>query len=130
MDDGRDSGAYRLHISVPRRLDFSVGALGEISLPRGRYIYVGSAKRGLRARTERHRRLGTAKQGKLHWHVDYLLIQAESRLTRVERLPGGNECSLARALLARGAAVPVSRFGASDCTEGCPAHLFKLAPQR
>jgi hypothetical protein len=41
-------------------------------------------------------------------------------------VPGGCECGLLdRLLKAPGAAVPVPRFGSSDCRR-CPAHLVAL----
>ena len=46
-----------------------VGALGEVSLEPGWYLYVGSARRHLEARLRRHLR----PEKRRRWHIDYLL---------------------------------------------------------
>lgn len=121
------SGAYLLHLLVPCSLKLTVGALGEVDLPAGRYIYVGSARKGLEARIARHILLSRRKGGKVHWHVDHLLIHPEIKLVCAEAFPGEKECELSRRIsLRKNANVPVLRFGAGDCRSGCPAHLYRM----
>lgn len=96
------------------------GALGDISLPEGYLIYVGSALGpGGLIRVQRH--LSTSNdRRKPHWHIDYLLqdrrisIIASVSTATSKRL----ECFLAEAI--GGACIP--KFGSSDCK--CRSHLF------
>ena len=67
-----NSGLYQLRISLSDKETVDVGRLGRFSFKKGKYIYTGSAKRGLNARIDRHKRNGK----KLHWHIDYLLDRA------------------------------------------------------
>ena len=122
-----NSGAYQLVIRLPRRIEIEAGSLGTQQLKAGTYVYVGSAKRGLRQRVGRHRRLADEKQGRCHWHVDRLLMHPDSRLVRIETFAAGDESSLSHALADQpGVTVPVAHFGATDCQHGCKAHLYRL----
>ncbi len=117
------AGVYLLVLELPRPITLRVGALGRFGFQRGWYVYAGSARRGLRARVERH--LAPAKP--LRWHVDYLTtahgVQRVGALLVAEGT--ASECSLNRAAGALlGGAVPAPGFGASDCRAGCPAHLW------
>jgi len=124
-----DSGAYRLHIVLRRPAIVTAGALGRRRLEPGHYVYVGSARRALSKRVERHRRLAREKQGRRHWHIDGLLLHRFSRLVEAELLPGAEECLLSHALgIQSGVTVPVPGFGATDCRAGCPAHLYRVGP--
>lgn len=107
--------SYQLLIDVARPLRCVVGRLGEFDFPAGRYVYTGSAKRGLDARIARHLR----KHKALRWHIDYLIAAPGVRVVGVARSARG-ECALNRAVHGR---VPVAGFGASDCRAGCGAHL-------
>ena len=92
------------------------------TLPRGRYLYAGSAHGpgGIRARARRHLR----PEKPVHWHVDRLTNAFGVAL--VIACPGGSECALlARARSMPGAGVPAPGFGATDCRT-CPAHLVRL----
>jgi Uri superfamily endonuclease len=93
-----------------------IGAKGVFSFPAGWYVYTGSAKRGLRARIERHLR----SEKKMRWHIDYLLRRA--RTLEVLTFTDRTECELAALLFARGGRIIVPRFGSSDCR--CPSHLL------
>ena len=114
-----DGGCYLLLLELPERCRIAVGSLGEVDFPKGHYVYVGSARRNLSARVERHRRLRKT----LHWHVDHL--RAACRL--VAALPvmtaDDLECDLARAV-GEAACGATPRFGSSDCA--CPSHLFRF----
>jgi Uri superfamily endonuclease len=120
-------GAYVLHIRLLSSSTMLCGGLGAQMLPRGRYLYVGSARAGLGARVARHRRLATSKKGKVHWHVDYLLIHPQSRLVKTVTLPGIEECAVSKEIAEQaGVVVPIPRFGASDCRSDCDAHLYRI----
>ncbi len=124
----RAGGAYLLHIRLLRTLRLKIGALGEHLAPAGHYVYIGSARRGIATRVARHMRLALTKSGKLHWHIDHLLIRRECELSRTRFFPGVEECALARRVARRvGAIAPVPRFGASDCRSGCLAHLYRIS---
>jgi Uri superfamily endonuclease len=100
-----------------------VGALGVIHFAKGRYIYTGRAARGLRARVLRH----VQRVGRLHWHIDYLLAQRGARIERV-MLASTNpddECRV-NCDAADDGWVIVPGFGASDCRNGCPGHLWRV----
>lgn len=125
--DTTPSGTYIIFAYLDHEATLSIGRLGDFSFPAGYYSYVGSARGpgGLRARLARH--LRAAKRPR--WHVDHLLQVATVveiwQASSTERL----ECKWAEALQdLPAAAVPVARFGSSDC--GCPAHLclFQALP--
>ncbi|HVO47819.1 MAG TPA: GIY-YIG nuclease family protein [Steroidobacteraceae bacterium] len=110
--------SYQLVIEVSQPVRCVIGRLGEVEFPAGRYLYTGSAKRGLEARIARHTR---PKQA-LHWHIDYLLSARGIRVVEVLRSRQG-ECALNRAVSGR---ILALGFGASDCRAGCGAHLKYL----
>ncbi len=112
------SGVYVLEIILSSPLELSVGSLGSIDFEPGRYLYVGSAKKGLRARLQRHAR----REKKLHWHIDYLSATVASTRALVWPWAAGRECRLASELAGVGAVIP--RFGASGCA--CEGHLVRL----
>jgi sugar fermentation stimulation protein A len=115
-----DGGSYLLVLGLPEYTEFDAGGLGRLGLRPGFYIYVGSAKRNLKKRLDRHKRL----KKKAFWHVDYLRAVAELRAVLPVRSSDRLECDIARAL--RGiAAWDVPGFGSSDCA--CPSHLFGLS---
>ena len=98
-----------------------VGALGELPLQAGWYIYVGSAlgSGGLQ-RLGRHISLARLRNKQPKWHVDYLLTSRSFFLEyavyaiSADRL----ECRIAREL--NGSSIP--DFGCSDCS--CTSHLL------
>jgi len=113
---GRVKGSYVLLVELSTGKDIFVGKLGYVSFPKASYAYVGSAMNGLRARLARHLR----GEKKLHWHIDYLLKEAE--VEEIILCPGKErvECSLAQALAGKFQSVP--GFGSSDCK--CRSHLY------
>ena len=120
-------GAYILYLDLPRPLTLNVGNLKNSFFPAGRYAYVGSAVRGIDQRIARHRRLAHLKAGKVHWHIDYLLIHPEIRLTGEKALAGFSECEVSKGIASRkGVSAPVSKFGSTDCRAGCKAHLYRV----
>ena len=113
-----NSGLYQLRISLSDKETVDVGRLGRFSFKKGKYIYTGSAKRGLNARIGRHKR----NEKKLHWHIDYFLSLKSAKITSVdvfEFLEGG-ECALNQSIEGKHI---VSGFGSSDCRNGCKSHL-------
>ncbi len=123
-----ESGAYLLYLELGRSICLEAGALGKVRFPAGRYIYVGSARNGIKARVARHARLAKSKSGRPHWHVDYLLLHPQARLKCVKAIPGAQECVWSRRIACRkGSSVPVRGFGSSDCRVGCLAHLYRIA---
>jgi Uri superfamily endonuclease len=109
-------GSYILLIELATKKDIFVGKLGNISFPKATYAYVGSAMNGLRARLARHLR----REKKLHWHIDYLLKEAEVEEIILCQGDDRVECSLAQALAGELQSVP--GFGSSDCK--CRSHLY------
>ena len=125
---GADAGVYRLWIDLRRPVTVTVGRLGAWRLAVGTYVYVGSARRNLAARLARHRR----RDKVLRWHIDYLLARPEATICRVETRAwrAGAECRWARQTRREGGEVAIKGFGASDCREGCGAHLLLMSRAR
>ena len=124
-------GAYVLVLSVNRRFRTRVGSLGTFSFERGTYAYVGNAKRSMKARVDRHIRVAEEKFTKPHWHIDNLLIGKHVFIRTVYMFPELNECVLAKEISGiEGAVSPVKGFGASDCTNHCHSHLFKISDEK
>ena len=113
-------------MDLPDRESVAIGALGAIDLPKGVYLYFGSAfgPGGLRARMGRHLR----EEKVCRWHVDYLRPHVRMREIWYQTM-ARRECQWARHALLMHGADSVCSFGASDC--GCPAHLvrFKALPR-
>ncbi|HHD16579.1 MAG: hypothetical protein DRN37_10570 [Thermoplasmata archaeon] len=111
---------YLLVLEFDRPHDVSVGSLGTIHIGEGRYVYVGSAKRGLWGRVRRH--LGEPERKR--WHIDHISHLADRRTVFWKEYDPGLECGSARSLgeIHEG----VKGFGSSDC--GCVSHLFFISP--
>ena len=118
--EARDSGSYMVMIHIPQDVTTKVGSLGNVHFPAGHYLYVGTARRALTKRMERHIRKHTA----VHWHIDYLKGHADRCTTIPIRSSTPLEHKLAEAVgkIADGC---VPSFGSSDC--GCQSHLFRFA---
>ena len=116
-----NSGLYQLHISLSDRESIDVGRFGKYSFPKGNYIYTGSAKRGLNARIDRHKR----NDKKLHWHIDFLLGAKSAKITKVEVFDysSDGECALNQSIEGKHI---VNGFGASDCQNKCISHLVYI----
>jgi len=123
-------GSYVLYIDIELPVTLQVGSLGSSVFPAGRYAYVGSARRGIAARVLRHKRLAMQKEGKLHWHIDYLLVNRHTKLAG-EAVPENEiECTVSKRMASmNGVTVPVPGFGSSDCRAKCAAHLYLLTPE-
>jgi Uri superfamily endonuclease len=123
----KSKGAYILYLDVKRPLTLMVGSLGKFGLPAGRYAYIGSARSGIAGRVARHRRLAKQKTGKVHWHIDYVLIDPHSRWAGESVFEHGIECKISKQIACvRGVTIPIPGFGSTDCRAGCAAHLYRL----
>ena len=124
-------GAYALVLRMERPALLRVGVLGEAPFPAGVYVYLGSARGpgGIRARLGRHLR----GEGHPRWHVDYLRAVARPVAYAFTTAPPPDrpwECIWSQALAALPETwVPLPGFGASDCRQGCPAHLVAFPPE-
>jgi adenylylsulfate kinase len=98
----------------------NVGALGNLNFEKGIYAYVGSAKKGLSKRIQRHLR----KYKRKFWHIDYLLENESVKIFEIfyKEAEKPFECKLAEKINEIG--VPINGFGSSDCK--CGSHLFKI----
>ncbi len=110
------AGSYVLLIHLDKARMIAVGRRRRQHFTAGYYAYVGSALNGLQARLERHLR----NEKRLHWHIDYLLLEARIVEIVTCRSQGRMECAIATSLAERFSAV--AGFGTSDCR--CRAHLF------
>ncbi len=113
-------GAYLLLIRLAEACRLDIPRLPAGRLGPGWYLYAGSARGpgGIRARAGRHLR----RAGRMRWHVDRLTAAAAGLWAFPA--PGGQECALIDALLARPefeTALP--GFGSSDCRR-CAGHLL------
>ncbi len=108
-------GSYVLLIKLKKDKDIKIGKLGNISFKKGYYVYVGSALNGLEQRINRHLR----QEKKLHWHIDYLLQNAEIIETFYRESNKNEECILAKSFKHFQS---IKGFGCSDCK--CNSHLF------
>ena len=90
--------------------------LGNIQFKKGHYVYVGSAMNSLESRIKRH----LSDEKKLHWHVDYLLKNAEITDVIYNESAQKIECELSRYISTK--ATGVKDFGCSDCD--CESHLY------
>lgn len=117
-------GIYALCLNIEKDICVKVGALGYIALEKGGYVYVGSALNSMEPRLLRHIRKSMGNVGKLHWHIDYLLINRAVRIANIfiKETLEKEECSLAEHVGLHG--VSVSGFGSSDCR--CEGHLFSV----
>ncbi|MFW5749903.1 MAG: GIY-YIG nuclease family protein [Halanaerobium sp.] len=113
-----DSGIYILKIKLEKEKEIKIGALGKNTFVPGYYFYVGTAQRNLKARINRH----YSSHKKFHWHIDYLLAEAELTDDFNFELPAAGECFLAHTLIKEGGQAPVAGFGSSDCS--CGSHLI------
>ncbi|WP_297508734.1 DUF123 domain-containing protein [Thermococcus sp.] len=94
----------------------------EFPLKAGYYVYVGSAMNSLEKRVRRH----FSKEKKLHWHIDYLLKEAE--LLRAYLIPSGERLEEKLSLEVSRFGEPVEGFGASDIKASTNLYRFEKEP--
>jgi sugar fermentation stimulation protein A len=118
-------GAYCIICELEKDAWIKVGSLGKARFPRGVYVYVGSAQRGIEQRVGRHR----SRKKKLKWHIDHFLEKAEvAAVIAVPSEDKETECGLAKTILKiSGASVPMMGFGSSDCK--CDSHLVYMGDE-
>ncbi len=116
--EATDGGSYIIIYQLKKNVRMEVGEAGMIYFRSGFYLYVGSAKKGLKERLSRHRR----KIKKLHWHIDYLAQKASFFREIPIRTRDDIECEIAKEL--RSISREVDNFGSSDCE--CTSHLFYM----
>jgi len=109
---------YAIFFQLENKVTIQIGKLTTHTFDKGKYIYVGSAKKNIAARVNRHIRLEKPSR----WHFDYLRPYGE--VTKVKTYEGKlGECGLADLLMKEFAAsTPVKKFGSSDCR--CYSHLL------
>jgi len=115
-----DKGSYILLIKLPEEKELEIGSLGVFEFEPGLYFYVGSGMNGLDKRVGRH----LSDDKKKHWHIDYLLDEAEVVATVKFRTKERIECDLSNIVSEIADEIPVAGFGSSDCP--CKTHLFKI----
>ena len=114
-----DRGNYLLILELSAKAGIEVGRLGKVVFRKGYYIYVGSARKNLSRRIERHRK----PQKKHFWHIDYLRAIAELHVALPIHTEDRLECKIAHAVKGI-AGWEIPRFGSSDCS--CSSHLFGM----
>ena len=122
LDDHLEAqpGTYILVLQAQQPATINVGRAGMMEVQPGCYLYTGSAfgPGGLRGRLAHHLRPVVRP----HWHIDYL--RQETSVVEIWAFVGATnlEHDWAKTLYASPlCAVPMPRFGASDCR--CRAHL-------
>ena len=110
------NGSYLLLVKLSTGKDILIGKLGYIYFPKALYAYVGSAMNGFKARLAHHLK----EEKKPHWHIDYLLNEADVWEILLYPSKQREECVLAGALAGGFESIP--GFGSSDCR--CKSHLY------
>ncbi len=111
-------GTYCLIINLSKDSKIRIGnVLGKIEFKKGSYVYIGSAMNSLESRVKRH----LSDDKKKHWHVDYLLLNKNSKIDEILLNISDKkiECDLAKAIQKNEKIIP--KFGCSDCY--CDSHL-------
>lgn len=126
-------GTYTLIISLPTEICIKIGRLGVKRFPKGYYTYTGSAlgtgASSLKRRISRHLKKTGKKK---HWHIDFLLAHRNAAVTAVVSAQTDRkmECELNCCIKKeKGARIPVSGFGSSDCSGACKSHLLYLGEE-
>jgi len=116
-------GSYSLIVKVVRKINIKVGAIGNINLVRGIYVYNGSAfgSGGIRARIAHHLRKNKA----IHWHIDYLTSNKSCKVMKVIACYGKKiETEVSLEMLRSSFFVCIQNFGATD-DKSIKSHLFR-----
>lgn len=106
-----------------KKENVQIGKLGSFSFEKGYYVYVGSAKKNIYSRINRH----IQADKKQRWHLDYL--RPYLQIQEVQTYDGKEgECQLFDRLKKRNVGtIPAQGFGSSDCK--CVSHLFYSAKE-
>lgn len=108
---------YILILQLKSDLSINIGSLGLINFKKGYYIYIGSAKRNINSRVERHLK----REKKLHWHIDYLTNNKSFEIKFVYLIENYKECEISK-IFNQDSFIFIKNFGSSDCK--CKSHLF------
>lgn len=119
-------GTYALVMRCSSDQQVEVGKVGRFHVRPGFHVYVGSAfgPGGLKARIAHHMKISARP----HWHIDYLrsiLLLNEAWYTYVAERAEHQWADTFSSL--KGATIPMTGFGASDCS--CISHLFAFTTQ-
>ena len=118
----RKPSSYILVLELKKDFIGRIRSLGIIKLGKGRYLYIGSAKRGAITRLKRY----CYKQiSKPYWHIDYLVLNAEVIGAYV--ITYIDEEALAQHI-AKFLRPSIRRFGATDTRD--ITHLFEYDEKR
>ncbi len=119
-----DSGCYCILLQLPQRKEIIIGKERRVQFKKGYYCYIGSAKKNLTKRIERHQRL----RKNFHWHIDYLRDHCQWLAAYPIRTIDDLECQLAHSFKEI-ANDHIVGFGCSNCA--CESHLlyFKENPK-
>jgi sugar fermentation stimulation protein A len=122
----KNRGSYLLVLENNRMKKVAVGSLGEVQLPAGHYVYVGSGMGSLEARAARHYR----RSKKRFWHIDYLSPEhLKPEKLFVIRRSDRIEFELAKRVKSL-ASMRVPGFGSSDSRADSHLFFFNTPPQR
>jgi len=120
-----------LVIRLKASVNMKIGALGRIKLPKGTYLYTGSARgsgaSSIEGRILRHLR----RTKKNFWHIDYLLKHETSQIIAVvySKTKRSMECEVNESIRRElKTSSPVARFGSTDCS--CQTHLLQVVDAR
>ncbi len=95
--------------------------MGKVFFKKGNYIYIGSAKGCLETRLRRHLK----KDKKSFWHIDYLLKNRRTQISKIWVIFKSIECETADVFNEEHTCEIVKKgFGSSDCK--CVTHLFYI----
>ena len=107
-------------INIKKDINPKIGALGKIPFKKGKYAYVGSAQNSIEKRVSRH----FSNKKKLKWHIDFLIANPDTKLTKAVYKKAGKDQECRTADFLKKYEEPVKGFGCSDCK--CYSHLFRL----
>lgn len=108
---------YILILKLNKNLSIEIGKIGKIFLKKGYYLYVGSGKRNLEKRIQRH----IKREKNIYWHIDYLTSNKNFSIKEIYLFDKLNECRLAKIFIEKNFSYIIN-FGSSDCN--CKSHLF------
>jgi len=124
-------GIYTLIIQLKASVSIKIDALGPIRIPKGTYLYTGSARgsgaSSIEGRISRHLR----KTKRNLWHIDYLLNHELAQIIAVvySETKRSMECKVNESICGGlRASFPAAHFGSSDCA--CQTHFLQVADGR
>lgn len=116
-------GSYLIIGRLDNDIQLRSGPFSGFELTQGHYGYSGSAcgPGGLFSRISRHQNPNT----KRFWHFDHLKASLHFEEILFSTRSDGQECKVIKEIQKMEEVIfPIKRFGAADCREKCPAHLF------